>query len=862
MFLRYVTNGSNLTADEFQKLRVYPLCPSRSDKKRMVVNQLYEPNRELEKLELPILSWPVEVWRPTSQEARFLYALGLNRYPSALTLVQMTARPTITTEQRNRILDFLTTFYHTYEYNRTNLSKISERFLPTDPDKDGKVKLCRPSEIYSNPGSHVLGFNTIAQRFVPDASKLGVSPDPTPLAIEHALINKPPANAAEARDKFTYAAQRVASLSKTQLANLSRAKIVPVTKNGVTKHVSPYLCFIDTHEQKERVWEDIFDFVDFGDHANLFLEALGVRDRPDPSQIADQLAREPRRIYQAMDISGYLRLLGTLGANVSSLQRDRHLWARLREAPFLIGLATTKDDETRLKMTATMARAQDIVIVDEPRLGVIFRSDLIVAPERDECETLYIALGSPHLSSLVKQKYKSRGPPVTNSGTEALKKHIVERAGIFLTLPEVVSHVAKSSSYVADNLRIQSHETIVVERTLLFGRIRSSNTEKVTAVVDPSAKGLTLLITDPTKVNFNQVAEAVNSVMLKKSNRGTDLLFETILKENLEFLRFRGFAVDRLLNRHVEEQRLAKAKKEAEEAERRKEEKQRLAKEKEEQEREREREEAIRQAEETMRPHAPIVNGVAANADMSNGHISEAGKDRESTSPLPGSWQEPETGGPPPPYPTPQPPPSTYPQHPLGGFVNSIRNAFKLPDPLTPQPNQETKPNQQTMAQSPPMPQPNGMQPTVQAPQGVGSTPRYPTSKASIDNQLASAVRASRPSDSNSIFHPATSSMVHEAPQAYCDSTEAQDLQLYSASPKWGMKTFHVTNARQELEMVLNTREADVDAFAGLLKQLATVYGVRQDSFHLFYDSRGRTIAFNRQGSLFFNISYVYSGEV
>lgn len=802
----------------------------------MVVNQLYEPNRDLEKLDLPILSWPAESWRPTSQEARFLYALGLNRYPSAVTIIQMAARPTITPEQRNRILDFFTTFYHTYEYNRTNISKISEPFLPSEPDKDGKVKLCRPSEIYSNHACRVLGFNILAHRFIPDASKLGVSSDPTPQAVEQALISKPPTNANEAREKFTYAAQRVGSLSKTQLANLSRAKIVPVTRKGVTKHVAPYLCFIDTYQQKERIWEDIFDFVDFGDRANLFLEALGVRDRPDPSQIADQLAREPRRIYQAMDIGDYLKLLATLGANVTQLQRDSHLWARLRAAPFLVGLVMMKDDETGMRASATLARADEIVIVDEPRLGLIFKGDLIVAPERDDCETLYMALGSPHLSSLVKQKYRARGPPVINAATEALKKHIVERAGIFLTLPEAVSRLAKSSSYIADNLRVQSHESIVVERTLLFGRTRSTNTANVTAVLDPS-KGLTLLVTDPTKVNFNQVAEAINSIVLTKSNRGTDLMFEMILKENLEFLRSRGFAVDRLLNRHLEEKRLAKAKQEAEEAERRKEEKLRLARDKE----ERERQEAVRQAEEIMRPHAPVVNGVAANTSLANGHIEEKGKNRAQTSsPLPGAWQEPEVDGPPPPYPDhPQPQrPQQFPQHPLGGFVNSIRNAFKLPDPLLPD-------------------QPSSHQtPTVQPPQEIGSNPRYPTSKAAVDNQLASAVRASRPSDSTSIFHPATSSMVHEAPQSYCDSTEAQDLQLYAAAPKWGLKTFHVTNARGELESILAARQVDVEVFAELLKQLAIVYGVRQDSLHLFYDFRGKTIAFNRQGSLFFNISY------
>ena len=57
-----MANDSNLTSEEFQKLREYPICPSLKDKKRMVVNQLYEPNRDLEKLDLPIISWPIDVY--------------------------------------------------------------------------------------------------------------------------------------------------------------------------------------------------------------------------------------------------------------------------------------------------------------------------------------------------------------------------------------------------------------------------------------------------------------------------------------------------------------------------------------------------------------------------------------------------------------------------------------------------------------------------------------------------------------------------------------------------------------------------------------------------------------------------------
>ena len=536
------------------------------------------------------------------------------------------------------------------------MSKIKEAFLPSQP-VNGKVFLCNPLDIYSNPACQVFGFYILDRRFLADAPKFTVKSDPSPIALEQAILRHPPTTTAEAREKFAYAAQRVATFTKTQLATLSRSKIVPVTRNGVTTHVPPSLCFIDTHVEKERVWEDVFDFVDFGDRANLFLEALGVKDTPDANQIADQLAREPKRIYQAMDITGYLRLLSTLGTNVTSLQRDRALWTRLKNAAFLIGLETRVAEDSSSKTIATLARAEDIVIVDEPRLGVIFRGKLIVAPERDDCESLYLALGAPHLSSLVRQKFAHRGSPTTNPATEALRKHIIERAGIFLTLPEIAPQVRKSS-FLADNLRIYAYDSLQVERSLVFGRIRASDTERVSAIVDTSVKGCLLLVTDPTKVSFNQVAEALNGVILKKTNRGMDLLFETILKEDLQFLRFRGFAVDRLLNRHIEEQRLAKAKKEAEEQQRQKVEKIRLEKAK---------------LEEEQKIQERQTNGALVQAI-------------DGKSKIPGSWQDdhPHVNGEPPAH---TPPPQLQPRdslHRPAGFMNSIKNVLGLPEPVGP----------------------------------------------------------------------------------------------------------------------------------------------------------------------------------
>ncbi len=47
-----------------------------------------------------------------------------------------------------------------------------------------------------------------------------------------------------------------------------------------------------------------------------------------------------------------------------------------------------------------------------------------------------------------------------------------------------------------------------------------------------------------------------------------------------------------------------------------------------------------------------------------------------------------------------------------------------------------------------------------------------------------------------------------------------------------------------------------VEAFAALLKQLASVYNVAESAVHIYAHPGGRTVAFNAGGALFFNVSY------
>src|SRR5436305_7231709 len=99
--------------------------------------------------------------------------------------------------------------------------------------------------------------------------------------------------------------------------------------------------------------------------------------------------------------------------------------------------------------------------------------------------------------------------------------------------------------------------------------------------------------------------------------------------------------------------------------------------------------------------------------------------------------------------------------------MSSIKNVLGLPDPLLANPS--TSEGSTRRAQTTPQPAPPGP-----------STP-INTTKSATENQLTAAIRAARPLNQSSLFAPASSTMVHEAPQSYCDSTAEQDLKSFDA---------------------------------------------------------------------------------
>ena len=57
-------------------------------------------------------------------------------------------------------------------------------------------------------------------------------------------------------------------------------------------------------------------------------------------------------------------------------------------------------------------------------------------------------------------------------------------------------------------------------------------------------------------------------------------------------------------------------------------------------------------------------------------------------------------------------------------------------------------------------------------------------------------------------------------------------------------------------EKFISANTTALKQFAGILIDCADVFALKRDAVHIFYDSEGSTIAFNRSKALFFNYRY------
>ena len=832
--IRYLTSvREDIPSNDIQRLKNTSICTAEPRKdipatssSRFKIAELYEPKDSLRALGLPIIEWP-GTYSNSSNEGKFLTMMGLKSYPSGSELIRLmiTSDAEKNSGRKSKALAYFITEYHTNGYASFDISAVTVPFLPVE----GSENLSTPKKCFTDEGASLFGFHILRKSLHPHASKLGVKPHPPMSDCLQVLIRQPPATQRDARVIFKYLAARASDLSPQDIERVGNSPIIPITTNDLpekrsrTRFVAPRLCYLGDGED----YKEIFDFVDFGQEANFFLMAVGSRREPTKVEIAKMLVKEPARISGAFQSTEkYLMLLRTLAENLPTLKKDKDLFNDMKRARFLLasrdippqaaGQGKGKevlDPEDDLDIREwSLSAAKEIVVVDDFQSFNLFKEHILAAPQEETLENFYVALGAVPLSGLVEEQARFGGIAADQKLGVKLHKIILERARLFLH-DQPADSIQHGTRWLEHSFNVQVVNSISLTRSLKGRRV--SHTQKRNAIVARLASNWGLCIY-PGKYDLYEISQSLVHLILKRPKLHSTLTLEMLLKTDLLELRARGYNVERILRQKAHEARMAEDKRQKQLEEERRDLEEKEARWAETQ--------AQRAKEEKPEPQSqtamPGVFPESPNNKSSAGETSVAPSE-----------------------------PIIPDRAPRGLFAN-LTKRFGLDNRSgstsgTGEQSQSLLPESSTPP--PPPYSPNDpQQPRPEQPVSVSSPHR-------LQQELLSAVQACRAHGSSDVYSRPETNQISES-KSYCDERPSHDLEFVATLPS-GVNVLFVRSITERTAFLASNR-AGINIFASVLLDCGAIFSMRADSLSIFYDQGGKTIAFNRAGSIFCNYYY------
>jgi len=417
-------------------------------------------------------------------------------------------------------------------------------------------------------------------------------------------------------------------------------------------------------------------------------------------------------------------------------------------------------------------------------------------------ENFYQSLGVPLLSSLVKKETNLGSLRRDQTDAQKMRKHIIERARLFIY--EHGQDIRHDAKWLEKHLSVRLIDSILVTQTLQGYEVRPFR-EKKTAAIE-TGKGTDIILYIVKDPDLYEVAYWITGQLLNRRKQNDILALEMVLSSDLRRLRIKGYNVDRILRQKEYETKLAEEERKKQAAE---EEKLRL--------------EQNRLSEKETNPAPPPPYEVATPArdkrpTINGQHATPIGPS------MPGAF-----------FDSPQ---EFENKHALAGTgENSLQNFLSSAPEWARQIGDRIRGSAITSQPA---------QPSLPSSQG-----NPVTSERNIAQNLTNAVNACRSHTSSSIFSKPTTTNVEESKGSYCDSTPAQDMSFLTDTAA-GIK-FYIANHISTPSEFFAAHATGIHRFGHLLLDIASVFNVRPQSMHVFYDNRGATIAFNESGALFFN---------
>lgn len=838
----------DIPSADIQRLKETPICPRGNmpgtgvpSGQKFKISELFEPRPALRELGLPILEWP-GLFRGGSPEGRFLSLLGLRTVPSVIELVNIMAYAGANGDNalRDKAINFFLSNNHSNGYGNFDYSKISIPFLPLENKQE---KLSNPSKCFVDAGAALLGFDILRADLQANASKFGVRMHPPIEVCINILSQKPPAGPREARPLFAYFAGRLNELNGSNIPRLGDLRFIPVAKKSEkenkVRHVSPKNCFLGDSE----TYGEIFDYVDFGD-GNVFLLKCGSKPEPTKMEIAEILVREPARISSTFrNPERYLNLLRNLAESISTLKKNKDLFKEMRRAPFLLaskeiaaaeGLSEKKavsrveeiddldEDDFQGIKEWQLTSAEHAIIVDDYQNYSLFKTSILAAPQEEPLEDFYYSLGTPLLSSLVEEAARHGPRALDQKPAQRLQKQIYERSRLYLhdQPPDTIKHDTK---WLEKNLQVQLVSSISLKRSLKGRDV--SHIDKRSAAVTQVNREYTLWVVGE-RPDLYQVSQSLIQLLLNRPKPHSALTLEMLLKTDLIDLRNRGFNVGRILRQKAAEARLAESRRQQELEE--------------EQKRIVEQEKAWQESQQQALVDRTQRQGLPGQFPESpdSGALTQAHE--QSAADIDNELTETRRQG-----------RNLFSNITRGlGIGEGRRHLQSMLGHNSPQTGRQQQQQPQRSIENgeaePPPPYTNG--------QANQITSQPVTAPHQLRENLLSAIKKTRAHNSTSIFSRGETNEVTET-QSYCDEHPAHDLS-FVAELQFGIQMFLSPSSTGNTSQFLSAHSTGLTSFASLLKDVAGIFALDPRTVNIFFEPNGKTIAFNRSGSIFCNYLY------
>ncbi|KAG6857275.1 hypothetical protein H0H87_007108 [Tephrocybe sp. NHM501043] len=531
-----VSVQSTLSPEEWARLKMTAAFSKEEASKeagqkvtRYQAQQLYEPVDVLRNLGLPIMDWGRQTkWRSSSDEAKFLFELGLLRYPPLPVLINLCASA--------------------------------------------------DSNVFSTPDWATMGFLVTPVSVQIDAiTKLKIKQHPPTAMIVDLLERTPPKDQAEARAWFAVLGSRVSDFTPHELQRMSQLKIVPIpSKDDTLRWLEPNRCYFGGDAQG-KFHSKLFVFVSFGLLANGFLTACGTKHEPSVEEVVQILLEDPHRFYASAEgPAQFLAELRNIAVNYKLIKSGTI--ARMKRAAILLGSKrqprkggekqdSDDVDEEDWEVQYDLRKAEEIIIADDTHALQAFGDSFFTAPQEDILEAFYSQLGSRRLSSLVKEEYQPSAEIKQSKIAAETRALILERLPLFL---HEHSHARTRVSYTwltsQVNFVVKTFGKLAVKKSLIFGDLRLSRQQDASAVASRTGNTgpINLWIAGNAQIDMYEVAISLNRLIFDAPRANDALLFMTILSTDLKALKRRGYNVDRILRQQrAERQAIEKAKSES-----------------------------------------------------------------------------------------------------------------------------------------------------------------------------------------------------------------------------------------------------------------------------------------------------------